>query len=389
MQMKAKIVLNAYIPKMNLKIEEVDNIGIASLIPKFSAHFLHEFLLEVKETLATFSTPLVVMSGPLVIAGDIHGNLHDLIRLFIINGLPPLQRYVFLGDYVDRGEFSIECITLLLALQILFPSQIRLLRGNHELRSVNQMYGFKQDIEKEYGNDYNLWEEFNQCFDFLPLACHIPDEKIFCVHGGISPGFKSLKDISSIQLPLSKTNTFIDNLLWSDPIGTICLFVDGSRGNGLQFGFPATKDFLDKIGCRLLVRGHQVVEKGFKFMHGNLCLTLFSSSNYCESKNSAAFAVVENDTLQCKIIPLGEKILRANVTFVDATRILEGRSLTISLSDKRNLAQRSSRLSMLRNLPVQSTSFFNMKTIRPMQNRKLGLRVPQHRSDLCLSQNYN
>ena len=385
--MKAKIVLNSYIPKFKLKLEEVDNIGFASTIPKFSAEFLHEFLLEVKESLASFSTSLVTMYAPIVLVGDIHGNLHDLIRIFMINGLPPLQRYLFLGDYVDRGEFSIECITVLLALQILFPSHIRLLRGNHELRSVNQMYGFFQNIHNEYPNDTNLWEEFNQCFDYLPLACHIPDEKIFCVHGGISPGFKSFKDISSIPLPISKTNSFIDNLLWSDPIGTICLFVEGSRGNGLQFGFPATKDLLDKLDCRILVRGHQVVEKGFRFVHGNLCLTLFSASNYCEAKNTAAYAVVEKDSLQCKILPLGQKILRENVTFVDATRIIEGRCLTLSLSDKRCLAQRASPLSLMRNLPMQGTSFFHVKPIHPIQNRQLTLRMPQHKSDLYFTQN--
>ena len=359
--MYAKVVLNAYLGKLKLKIEEVDSVGTASMIPRFSAQFLNNLLEESINELRNNSKSLVEMYSPVAVVGDIHGNLHDLLRFFIANGLPPLQRYIFLGDYVDRGEFSIECITLLLSLAILFPHHIVLIRGNHEVRTVNQMYGFKTDIEKEYGKEYALWEKFNDCFDYLPLACHIVNEKIFCVHGGIAPGLKSFNDISSIPLPIKETNQFIDNLLWSDPINGICLFVEGSRGNGMSFGFPATKDILEKLGCDMMIRGHQVVENGYKFLHGNLILSLFSSSNYCEATNPAAFAVVEKGDVICRVLPLGVKILRENVQFADASRILEGRSLTISLNDKRQLAKRNITFSVMRKMPKQTVSFNGLK----------------------------
>lgn len=112
------------------------------------------------------------------------GQFHDLIELFKIGGRLPDTNYLFMGDYVDRGFYSVETVTLLVALKCRYPHRLTILRGNHESRQVTQLYGFYDECVRKYGSA-NVWKTFTDLFDYLPLTALV-ENKIFCLHGGIS-----------------------------------------------------------------------------------------------------------------------------------------------------------------------------------------------------------
>lgn len=141
---------------------------------------------------------LLELEAPIKIVGDIHGQYYDLLRLFEYGGFPPDANYLFLGDYVDRGKQSLETICLLLAYKIKYPENFFLLRGNHECASINRIYGFYDECKRRY--NIKLWKTFTDCFNCLPIAA-IVDEKIFCVHGGLSPEHTSMDQIRRIPRP--------------------------------------------------------------------------------------------------------------------------------------------------------------------------------------------
>merc|ERR1712176_64200 len=141
---------------------------------------------------------LLELDAPIKICGDIHGQFSDLLRLFEYGGFPPEANYLFLGDYVDRGKQSLETICLLLAYKIKYPENFFLLRGNHECASINRIYGFYDECKRRHS--IKLWKTFTDVFNCLPCAAVI-DDKIFCVHGGLSPELTNLKQIKRIVRP--------------------------------------------------------------------------------------------------------------------------------------------------------------------------------------------
>lgn len=138
----------------------------------------------------------VFLQSPAYVFGDIHGNLEDLHffsdNVWNLGMALTAGNFVFLGDYVDRGMSCLEVVAYLLAMKLMLPQKVFLLRGNHETRDVNgweEHYGnrsFIYQCRERFGDDlgYKVWELTNSTFDRMPLAAVI-DQDIFCVHGGI------------------------------------------------------------------------------------------------------------------------------------------------------------------------------------------------------------
>lgn len=190
------------------------------------------------------------------VTGDIHGQYQDLLRLFEYGGYPPLANYLFLGDYVDRGKQSLETICLLLAYKIRYPDKVFLLRGNHEDPKINRVYGFYDECKRRF--NVRLWKIFTECFNCLPIAALV-DEKILCMHGGLSPELKNLSQIEQIERPTEIPDSgLLCDLLWSDPTHASEGWSDSDRGVSSTFGADVVYEFLRKNGLDLICRGHQV-----------------------------------------------------------------------------------------------------------------------------------
>ena len=138
------------------------------------------------------------LESPITVCGDIHGQYPDLLKLFEIGSFPPNTNYIFMGDYVDRGKQSIECICLLLAYKIKYEENFFILRGNHECGSINRIYGFFDECKRRY--NVKIWKHFVDLFNCLPIAASI-DDKIFIVHGGLSPELKLIENLNKIMRP--------------------------------------------------------------------------------------------------------------------------------------------------------------------------------------------
>ena len=242
---------------------------------------LKELCSKVKEILIEESN-IITISPPVIICGDLHGQFYDLLELFKKSGgPPPEQKFIFLGDYIDRGSNSVETIELLICLKCLYPDKTVLIRGNHESRNISFIYGFYDEINRKYGNS-QPWKLFNEIFDLMPL-CAVIDKNIFCVHGGLSPLITTIDQIRLInrkgEIPHEGA---ICDLLWSDPTDENETWVFNSRGAGWMFGYKVTNEFNQINGVELICRAHQLAGEVIKywFKEKNL-VTIWSCPNYC------------------------------------------------------------------------------------------------------------
>merc|ERR1719197_1022065 len=171
---------------------------------------------------------LLELEAPLKICGDIHGQYHDLLRLFEYGGFPPESNYLFLGDYIDRGKQSLETICLLMCYKVKYPENFFLLRGNHECASITRIYGFYDECKRRY--NIKLWKTFCDLFNCLPYVALI-DEKIICMHAGLSPDLNNLDQIRRLVRPTDVPDTgVICDLLWADPEKDVQGWAENDRG---------------------------------------------------------------------------------------------------------------------------------------------------------------
>jgi len=223
--------------------------------------------------------------------------------------------FVFNGDFVDRGDHQLETIGLLLALKVLLPERVWLVRGNHEDRGMNMKYGFSNECTYRLGMDMGpkVFELMHKAFEQMPLACRI-DDRILVVHGGIGDGAWNINDLRAVKRPLrdnqlfASKNTWIFNILWSDPIEDD---LDGEGAFGVhesprgrfssQFGWNVTKMFCARNGLSLVVRSHQCKQgsPGYDVMHENQLIRVFSARDYEGHGNDGAVLLVTRSAEGC------------------------------------------------------------------------------------------
>ncbi|VDN56826.1 unnamed protein product [Dracunculus medinensis] len=261
---------------------------------KYEKKEILDVLKNIKKLLIEEET-LLTVNAPCIIVGDIHGQYDDLHRIFITTGRngrsgATMNRFLFLGDYVDRGPQSLECICCLFAYKLAFPKMFNLLRGNHEIALVNQIYGFYDELKNRFteSDALNLWDAFNDVFDYLPLAAIIKG-KILCMHGGLSPNLKSLDDIRKIKRPIRNIteNPLVCDLLWADPmIGLNGFAANNIRGVSVFFGENVVLRLCNALKIDMIVRAHQTMTNGFGFFCKRKLVTIFSAPKYDVEKNN-------------------------------------------------------------------------------------------------------
>lgn len=243
------------------------------------------------------SQPMLVRTeAPINVCGDIHGQITDLVEIFKAGGLPPDSRYLFLGDYVDRGKYGTEVITVLLGLKVLYPKRIYVLRGNHETDSICRIYGFFDECKRRFS--VRLFKEFTDVFNCLPVAALI-EEIALCMHGGLSPELRHLRQIEQIYRPLVVPDEGLAcDILWADPEEGTSGWQPSERGVSFTFGEDVVKRLCDSLGIDIVLRAHQVVDEGYSFFAGRRLVTIFSASNYCgEFTNSGAMMLMDENCM--------------------------------------------------------------------------------------------
>ncbi|RDI84316.1 Kynurenine 3-monooxygenase [Venturia inaequalis] len=255
---------------------------------------------------------LLEMDAPITVCGDVHGQYFDLMKLFEVGGDPSETRYLFLGDYVDRGYFSIECVLYLWALKIWYPNTLWLLRGNHECRHLTDYFTFKLECKHKYSED--VYEACMESFCALPLAA-VMNKQFLCIHGGLSPELHTLEDIKAIdRFREPPTHGLMCDILWADPLEefgqekTQEFFVHNHvRGCSYFFSYPAACSFLEKNNLLSIIRAHEAQDAGYRMYRKTRTtgfpsvMTIFSAPNYLDVyNNKAAVLKYENNVMNIR-----------------------------------------------------------------------------------------
>ena len=274
--------------KIKEREKAIENIANSNILSLEEMRFLCEKALEIFMEEPVF----LELTAPITICGDTHGQYKDLLRIFSFGGNPPKTTYLFLGDYVDRGKNSIETISLLLAYKIKYPKNIFLLRGNHECELINRTYGFFDECKKRY--NIKLWKIFSDCFNWLPISAII-ENKILCMHGGLSPELTSIDCLKKIIRPTEVPDKgLLCDLLWSDPDRDAESWSKNQRGISVLFNEKDVDEAIENLDIDVICRAHQVVESGYEFFAHRKLVTVFSAPNYCgEFDNAGAFMIVD------------------------------------------------------------------------------------------------
>lgn len=256
---------------------------------------------------------MIDITAPVTVCGDIHGQFYDLIKLFEVGGSPATTKYLFLGDYVDRGYFSIECVLYLWALKICYPTTLFLLRGNHECRHLTEYFTFKTECKIKYSE--KTYDACMEAFDCLPLAA-VMNNQFLCVHGGLSPDIHSLDDIKKLdRFKEPPAYGPMCDLLWSDPLedfdseksSTDHFTHNSVRGCSYFYSYAACCEFLQQNGLLSIIRAHEAQDAGYRMYRKSRTtgfpslITIFSAPNYLDVyNNKAAVLKYENNVMNIR-----------------------------------------------------------------------------------------
>lgn len=340
----ASYILTAYASITSLPPDKLLDVGYQTKdptpIPSFDENLLIDLCNEAQKIFESENNILEI-EGNFIIVGDIHGSFHDLLRIlqFIYESD---AKVIFLGDYVDRGNFSLECITILFSMKVMRPNDFYLIRGNHEFEAVCSLYGFKDEIihyhdpKKDakkgdinlyngydlncYRYTENLYEAFLRTFSYLPIGA-ILNLSTFCIHGGLSPKIDHVEYLQTlIQRPVKnfEESLLLTDLVWSDPSHSSKLFEENLRGKGYLFNRESIKNFLDNSSLVRMIRGHQCVKNGCVKNFGDKCITIFSASSYDKEmgNKSAILQLFErDDSIHVKTFPPIKRLQKSDAVY--------------------------------------------------------------------------
>jgi protein phosphatase len=249
----------------------------ATSVERYTVEDILQLLKRVQPLLQRENRLLKLPYKPLLFVGDTHGDW-DATRHLLTRFWNTPTVFVFLGDYVDRGPFQIENINLLLELKIRAPNRLMLLRGNHEIPSINRAYGFYDVVQETLGD---VIDDYWNIFRYLPLAAISHHHNIFAVHGGIPEGLEDVEEIDSLPHEVEPSQPITFQLLWNDPQESVEGFGPSMRGSHIRtFGQDVTTAFMAANNLHLIVRAHEVFSQGFhEFFEGKV-LSLFSCREY-------------------------------------------------------------------------------------------------------------
>lgn len=262
--------------------------------------------------IALLKDPSLVLTKPsdrIHVCGDIHGQFGDLINIFKRLGTPSkTNKYIFLGDYIDRGAQGIEVMLLLLCYKLIDTQSIVLLRGNHESAEITRMYGFYDECKRRNTGPKAtiLWKTFVDTFNCLPFAAAIGVDRplILCMHGGLSPNMTNYNDINKIQRPCEIPDTgILCDLMWSDPNTESSIgdrgWLENDRGVSHIFCADVLREFLKKNNLDLICRAHQVVEDGYEFWADRRLVTIFSAPRYSGEFDNKGSVMTVDKNMMC------------------------------------------------------------------------------------------
>ncbi|TQS36302.1 hypothetical protein Golomagni_03252 [Golovinomyces magnicellulatus] len=270
------------------------------------------FIIEEGTRILEREPNLLEMDAPITVCGDIHGQFYDLMKLFEVAGKPPSTRFLFLGDYVDRGYFSIDCVLYLWSLKIWYPNSFWLLRGNHECRHLTDYFTFKLECKHKYSE--KVYEACMVSFCALPLAA-VMNRQFLCVHGGLSPELHTLEDIKHIdRFREPPTHGLMCDLLWADPLeefgqekSSEYFIHNHVRGCSFFFSYPAACNFLEKNNLLSIIRAHEAQDSGYRMYRKTRTtgfpsvMTIFSAPNYLDVyNNKAAILKYQNNVMNIR-----------------------------------------------------------------------------------------
>lgn len=222
-------------------------------------------------------------SGEALVIGDLHGDLKSLTNILRESDLTRKMTaskdaiLIFLGDYGDRGEYSAEVYYTIVKIKLAFPEQVILLRGNHE--GPPDLMASPHDLPMQFQLKFKekwkvVYSKIRELFDCLYNAVLVKDQCLM-VHGGLSPNINSIRDLARAHV-MHPTQELLEDLLWSDPNDMVQEILYSPRGAGKLFGKCVTERVLKKLSVKILIRGHEPCQEGFKINHDGKVLTLFS-----------------------------------------------------------------------------------------------------------------
>ena len=313
----------------DMDVDAVATLKSPISLPTYSEDEIQSLCREIKEVFAKEPVCLE-LSGPINIVGDLHGHILDLFRVLKTFGFPDecTEKYLFLGDIVDRGEFSLETVTLVFSLKLAYPEKVYIIRGNHEFEFLNERCGFMEDVTKAFGQQSDLYSYFKAAFSYMPITAVIGNE-IICVHGGLGPNWFSINQARKIERPIDDFgDDLLDAMLWSDPSDNIDFFEPSNRGTGFFFGKEVVADFLNSNSLKLLVRAHECVNNGIEFMFNDKLATVFGASNYCGlvANYSGVLMVKEDCSYEVKTFPALQYLKRETATFM---KVVDGKLVAL------------------------------------------------------------